>query len=249
MGLARPGPRLPRVPRTGTPRGGTLRRGPAPRVPPRRRRRGGDRLGAPGRRDPLALPGWRPHRAPPRAGGLLECARAPRGRGDRLRPLACERASAGAPRRRSHARVRRGAHDPARPVTGRGRGCRRGRRPLARAEPGAAGRRPQAGRLRRPRFRGRRLGVHTTRSRRRRGAARRPGLGRPDLRRVDPARGARSRGRGVEAPHPTPRGRARAARSDGADRLVRGRAGGRCGRAGGKGRRPVLLGVVAVLGR
>ena len=45
------------------------------------------RLGAARRRDPVALPGRRPHRAPARARRLLERARAARGRGARARPL------------------------------------------------------------------------------------------------------------------------------------------------------------------
>ena len=51
------GPRLPRLPRPRAPCGRALRRGPAAGVAPRRRRRGGDRLGAPRRRDPFAVPG------------------------------------------------------------------------------------------------------------------------------------------------------------------------------------------------
>ena len=202
MGLARTQSRLPRVPRSRAPRGSAVRRGAAPRLAPRGRRRGRDRLGAPRRCDPLAVPGRRSHRAPPRAGRLLERARAAGGRRDRPRPLARERASTGAPRRRGAARVRRGARDAAHPVTVRGRRRRRGRRPLARAEPGAAGGRPAPGRLRRPGARGRRLGLHPTRARRRRRAARRPGLGRPGLRRVDPGHGTRGRARGLEAPDP-----------------------------------------------
>ena len=93
VGLARTRSRLPRVPRSRAPRGSAVRRGAAPRLAPRGRRRGRDRLGAPRRCDPLAVPGRRSHRAPPRAGRLLERARAAGGRRDRPRPLARERAS------------------------------------------------------------------------------------------------------------------------------------------------------------
>ena len=85
--LARPRPRLPRVPRARSARGSARRGCPARRGAPRARARRRDRLGAARGRDPVAVPGRRSHRAPARARRLLERARAPCGRGARARPL------------------------------------------------------------------------------------------------------------------------------------------------------------------
>ena len=200
VGLARPEPRLPRVPRSRAPRGSAVRRG-AGASP--RSSRSSSRPRSAGRSSALRSPrcsrtaiASRASASRPATGTRSRCWRTARS----PRPLARERASTGAPRRRGAARVRRGARDAAHPVTAGGRRRRRGRRPLARAEPGAAGGRPAPGRLRRPGARGRRLGLHPTRARRRRRAARRPGLRRPGLRRADPGHGTRGRARGLEAP-------------------------------------------------
>ena len=139
LGVARPRSRLRRVPRAR----GACRRAPR-RCPPcrrahRTRGRRRARLGAPRRRDPVALSGWRPDRSPTRARRLLERPRAPGRRRDRLRPVDRGGPARAVACRRVTARLRRSPRRAPHPVAcGAGRGGG-GHHPVARALGGQTG--------------------------------------------------------------------------------------------------------------
>ena len=160
VGLAGARARVPLVPRARPPGRGDGGRDSARRGADGQRYRGRPRLGAPRRRDPVALPRRRPDLPAARAGRLLERARAPRGRGDRLRALGRPYPQGCCAHWRLPARVPRCRRAAPHAVAG-GRGGRgRGARPLAlslrRAPQRRAARRPRAT----PGPGGRRLGVH-----------------------------------------------------------------------------------------
>ena len=151
-----------------------------------RRARRGARLGPPRSRDPLPLRGRRPDRAPPRAGRILERARAPRRRCAGDRPLARARPETPGSRRRSAPRLRGGARAAPHPVAVGPRRRSPRPRPLARALRQEARGRVSPRAPRRPGARRRRLGLHASGARRGGRAPRRPGRRRPGLR--DPRR-------------------------------------------------------------
>ena len=185
--LARPRARLPRVPRARA-----ARRERSPAAPARRgaRWRSCSRAALgwalARRRDPVALPGRRPHRAAARARRLLERARAPRGR-------ARSRSASGSP---ASPRSRGGVAGSCSSTARRSRCCSRSR------GPGVVGALAVLGPLARlsderlddalravvagvPRSLVGGLGVHAARARRGRRAARRPGRRREGLRGAD----------------------------------------------------------------
>ena len=119
------GARLPRLPRPRRAGRRGLARPARGRRGPRARPRARARLGAARRRRPVALSRRRPHRAPARAGRVLERPGAARRRGGRVRALGGPWGRPGPTRRREPARLR-GRRRPVPDAIARG-GTRRGR--------------------------------------------------------------------------------------------------------------------------